>query len=276
MPHDRTASEHLAIDLGIVMHAWGALGQALRAMPRLFFSGALVTALLTFAAWKLQGRYHDMLSGAPDSLRDAIDFGYTLAVAICDSIVLAAVAVPVHRLVLLDEKRDGVVALFSGRVWRFAFWLVALQMCGFVALLPLPLLLQASPLETAAIVAAMIAFLIGLATVAIRLSLIFPAIAIDVPARGRLAASWALSRHHFWRIIVTGVFAMIPLLFAMLLVTLAASALINVSGSLVHVIDMLMWFEVAVTALSRPIGVALGAAVLSWNYKLAREEAAGG
>ncbi len=274
MPEDSTPSEYLAIDFGIVLHAWGALRDTLGGLPRLFLSAALVTALLTFAAWKLQGAYHDLLAGAPDALRNGIEFGYTLVIAICDSIVLAAVAVPVHRWVLLGERRDRFVALFSGRVWRFAFWLIAIQMCGFVALLPLPLLLGASPAETTAIVAAMIAFLAALAFVAIRLSLIFPAIAIDAPARGRIAASWALSRGHVWRLVVTAVFTMIPLLFAMLLATLAASWLIGLSGSLVGVFDTLMWFEVVVTALSRPVGVALAAGVLSWNYRLAREELA--
>jgi len=275
MPNDHSASEHLAIDFGIVMHAWGALGAALGGLPRMFLSGAFVTALLTLAAWKLQGAYHDLLSGAPDALREPIDFAYTLLIVLCDSVVLAAVAIPVHRIVLLGETRDGLVALFAPRVWRYAFWLVLLQMSGFLALLPLPLLLRATPVETMAIVAGMIAFLLALGVVAVRLSLIFPAIAIDVPARGRLAASWAMSRHHFWRLVVTAVFTMIPLLFAMLLVTLAVSGLIGLSGSLVHVFDMLMWFEVAVTALSRPVGMALGAAVLSWNYRLAREEMGG-
>jgi len=241
-------------------------------MPKLFFSGALVTALLTFTAWKLQGAYHDLLSGVPDTMRDGIDFGYTLLVDICDSLVLAAVAVPVHRLVLLNEKRDGLVNLFSPRVWRFAFWLVVLELGGFLALFPLPLLLRVAPMETMAVVTAMVAALLALAYAAVRLSMLFPAIAIDMPARGRVVSSWALSRGHFWRIIITAVFAMTPLLFVMLLVTLAVSAAIGLSGSLVHVFDTLMWFEIAVTALSRPIGVALGAAVLSWNYKLARDE----
>ncbi len=272
MPQTHAPSEHLTIDFGMVMHAWGALRQALAKLPMLFLSGALVTALLTFAAWKLQGAYHDLLSGAPDRLRDAIDFGYTLAIDILDSIVMAAVAVPVHRMVLLGETRDGFVALFSGRTWRFAFWLVVLEMSAFLALLPLPLLLRASPVETYLVVAAMAAFLVALAFVVVRLSLVFPAIAIDV--RGGAAASWALSRGRFWRIVVTAVFTLIPLLFAMLLATLAASWLIGLSGSLVNVFDTLMWFEIVVTALSRPIGVALAAAVLSWNYRLAREEMA--
>ena len=273
--HHRPA-EFLAIDFGIVIHAWGALGRALRAMPKLFFSGALVTALLTYGAWRLQGAYHGLLAGAPDEFRNGIEFAYTLVVAACDSIVLAGVAVPVHRLVLLGETGDGIVHLFSGRVWRFAFWLIALQMCGFVALLPLPLLFGATPLETTVIVAGMIAFLLALTVVAVRLSLVFPAIAIDAEAKGRLAASWALSRHRFWRLVVTAVFTMVPLLLLMLLATLAASWLIGLSGSLVSVFDTLMWFEVAVTALSRPVGVALAAGVLSWNYTLAQEERAEG
>ncbi|MEJ0025450.1 MAG: hypothetical protein WDN01_05420 [Rhizomicrobium sp.] len=270
MPQDHSPSEHLAVDFGIVLHAWGALRAALAGLPRLFLSAALATALLTFAAWKLQGAYHDMLSSAPGTLRDAIDFGYTLLVNICDCVVMAAVAVPVHRMVLLGETRDGVVALFAARTWRFAFWLVVLETSAFLALLPLPLLLRASPVETYAVVTAMAAFLLALAVVAVRLSLIFPAIATDMPA----GASWTLSRGRFWRVVVTAVFTLIPLLFVMLLATLAASWLVGLSGSLGNVFDTLMWFEIVVTALSRPIGVALASAVLSWNYRLAREEAA--
>ncbi len=275
MSTHHTATEHLAIDFGIVIHAWGTLRQALRALPGRFASSVALTALLTWAAWRMQGPFHTWLSAAPAPFGDMVDFFYTLIVTALDSLVLAATAIPVHRMVLLGETRDGVLALFSGRTLRFAFWLIAVQMCGFLALLPLPLLFTATPAGRTAIVAGMAAFLVGLFVAAVRLSLALPAIAIDHPARGvfrRAVTSWSLSRGHFWRLIITAVFAMVPLLFLILLATLAGSAVIGLTGPMVSMMDMLMWFEVAVTALSRPLGAALAAGVLSWNYKLARDE----
>jgi len=277
MAAHHTAAEHLAIDLGIVMHAWGALRDALGALPKLFASSVAATALLTWAAWNMQGPFHTLLSAAPAPFSQLVDFLYTLVVTTLDSLVLAAVAVPVHRMVLLGERRDAVLPLFSGRTLRFAVWLIAFQMCGFLALLPLPLLLRATPAVAALIVAGMVLFLIVVFVVAVRLSLALPAIAVDHPARGivrRAAASWVLSRGHFWRLIVTTVFAMVPLLFLILLATLAGSALVGMSGPMIGVMNLLMWFEVVVTALSRPLAAALAAGVLSWNYKLAQDEIA--
>lgn len=275
-PTHHSATEHLAIDLGIVMHAWGALGRGLRRLPMMFASAAAATALLTWAAWKMQGPLHGWLSTAPGISRDFVDFGYTLVVTALDSLVLAAAAIPVHRMVLLGEARDGVIALFRPRTFRFAFWLIALQMCAFAALLPLPLLLDAPPSADVALVIGMAAFLVGLAYVAVRLSFVFPEIAIDYgDFRRRFGASWTLSRGHFWKLVVTLVFAMVPLLFLLLLATLAGSWLIGLTGRMIDVMDTLMWFEVAVTALSRPLAAALAAGVLSWNYSFAREELAG-
>jgi hypothetical protein len=274
MAADHTASEHLAVDFGIVLHAWGTLRRALRALPKVFISAVLATALLTFAAWKLQGLYHGFLAGAPDDLRTLIEFLYTLIVDLCDCVVIAAVAVPVHRLVILDEVRDGTAPFLGARTWRSALWLVVFELMGFGALLPLPLLMSASGTTTIAIVAGMAAFLAVCFVVVLRLSLIFPAIAIDPRAVGHIVESWSLSRGHFWRLFITFVFAMIPLLLGILLVTLALSAVVGRASSLIGMFDALMWFEIAVTALSRPLAAALGAAVLAWNYKLACSERA--
>ncbi|HJW40455.1 MAG TPA: hypothetical protein VJ476_04400 [Rhizomicrobium sp.] len=268
------ASEHLAVDFGIVFHAWGSLGRALRAMPVLFVSGIVVTGLLTLGAWKFQAPYHALLAGAP--YPDFVDFSYTLIVDFLDSMVLAAVAIPVHRQILLGERRDGLVPLLRARTMDFALWLVVLQMSAFAALLPLPLLMGASQARAMTIVGGMLLLLVVLFVVTVRLSLIFPAIAIDVPAHspvGRAAAAWTLSRGHFWRVIVTLVFAVVPLLFLILLATVAANVLVGVPGATpVSVFDLLMWFEVVVTGLSRPLAAALASAVLSWNYKLAVDE----
>jgi|GEM_PF-2583198 len=267
------ASEHLAVDFGLVFHAWGSLGRALKAMPVLFVSAAAVTGLLTLGAWKLLAPYHALLAGTAHP--DLVDFSYTLIVDFLDSMVLAAVAIPVHRQILLGERRDGLVPLLRARTMDFALWLVVLQMSAFAALLPLPLLLGASEARVLAIVGGMALLLVVLFAVAVRLSLLFPAIAIDVPAHspvGRAVAAWSLSRGHFWRVIVTLVFAVIPLLFLLLVATAAASALVGFSGTPVGIMDLLMWFDAVVVGLSRPLAAALVSAVLSWNYKLAMDE----
>lgn len=265
------ASEHLAVDFGLVFHAWGSLGRALKAMPVLFVSAVVVTGLLTLGAWKFQAPYHSLLAGNPD----LVDFSYTLIVDFLDSMVLAAVAIPVHRQILLGEQRDGLVPLLRARTMDFALWLVVLQMSAFAALLPLPLLLGASEASVLAIAGGMALLLVVLFVIAVRLSLLFPAIAIDVPAHspvGRAVAAWSLSRGHFWRVIVTLVFAVIPLLFILLVATAAASALVGFSGTPVGMMDLLMWFDAVVVGLSRPLAAALVSAVLSWNYKLAVDE----
>ena len=275
MPNaDHTAAEHLAIDFGIVLHAWGSLRQALGALPKVFISGGLATALLTFAAWKLQSPYHALLSGAPDSLSGLIDFAYTFAVDVTDCVVVAAVAVPVHRLVILGERRDATAPFLGGRTWRSALLFLGFTMFGFLALLPLPLLMSASTLVTAAVVGGMAAFLAACFVVVLRLVLVFPAIATDAPQTNRLVASWRLSQGHFWRLFITGVFALIPLLLVILLATLAVSSIVGQSNTVIGVFDTLMWLQIVANAVTWPLVAALGAAVLAWNYNLARSELA--
>ena len=252
--------------------SWVILREAVQSMSALIASGVIAYALVSAANWKFQQEVAELTKGiAAGGLRATAYLLASLPLFFLHSIVLAAIAIPIHRLVLRDEKANEPVKLFAPRTFAFAGWLVATQFAYVAIMLPLALLSDAYPVLKALFMTIEIAAVVALFVVVTRLSLLFPAIALGLPVGGaadRLRQAWALSRGFFWRIVVSTFFAVIPLGVVMVLVGLVA-LIVLMAFNTEHSVSLLPWWQAIATTVSQPVGAVLGAAALSWNYRFA-------
>jgi len=115
-------------------------------------------------------------------------------------------AVTCHRLVLADARTVKFVFEFSPRLLRFSLRLILVYLILYlVAMIPMTVLLNLSTdfrnsLSSTNYSYAMLLFSIPAMYVVGRLSLVFPAIAIDHNLRFK--ESWALTRHNGWRMAI--------------------------------------------------------------------------
>ncbi len=252
--------------------SWVILREAAQTMPALLASGIAAYGILGVAEHQLQPAIATLMPHiASPVLQSIAGFLALLPISFLRALVLAAVAIPIHRLVLMDEKIDRPVKLFSARTLVFAGWLVALEFAYFA--IPVPLaFLAGAPRSAVAVVAVLeIVGFVYMFYAVTRLSLLFPAVALGVPSespRDRLGQAWHLSRGYFWRILVSALLAVIPLALATGLVSVV---MLGFTIGLQQGLAALHtgWWSVLIETLSRPLGAVLGAAALSWNYRFA-------
>jgi hypothetical protein len=251
--------------------AWSVLMEAVETMPSVFVAGvfALLAVKLVLAAAKtvLLDAIGNAVLGALANLLIAIPGLFA------ESLVFAAIAISIHRLVLLNETKDDGIALFAARTVRFALWATAVQLGWFaIAILwVVPLFLSApgSPLPSLIGVVSLVLYGIQL-FVAVRLSLVFPAIAADHaagPVRDVARWIWSIARGHWWRLALSGLFAVLPLAVGFGIVALVIMAVLR--GHDVAPADVAFWVGTIVQAIAEPFGIALAAAALSWIYRFA-------
>jgi hypothetical protein len=134
--------------------------------------------------------------------------------------------IAVHRLVILGERTTSyVLAPSDPRFQLFFWWWAALSV---VAYLPLPLVELLSPARGSITfprliaLAAMPVVLIAIIIVTLRLTIIFPAVAVDAPG-----ATWrnvmADTKGYVWRIFLFGLVACLPFI----VIALAFGALVG-------------------------------------------------
>ncbi|HEY4943875.1 MAG TPA: hypothetical protein VII56_20770 [Rhizomicrobium sp.] len=260
--------------------SWTVVAEALQDMPTLFLSALVVNGAIQALQWAVNDRMPIPTPGQGPIARAMGIVSIYFVVYAAQSLVLASVAVAIHRLILRDEKADHIIAPFKSHTLRFAAWLTGLQLLWTLVLLAAPMRAIGG---IGLLAVAMVAVGIAILFVTTRLSLMFPAIAIEAPAaslRQRIAASWALSRGRFWLLFGSGLLALVPLFIGMFILGLAvfaAFALVLVAaGEPVHDLGSSMsWPKLILDDISRVMTAALGAAVLSWNYRIAQMERAG-
>jgi len=248
--------------------SWVILGEAVEAMPSLFASGIIVNVLVNLVASRLLGSIAAATTLGTSSVLGRLVYDVcNVPVEFCSFAVLAAMAIPIHRLVLRDEKSDDGVSLFSRRTLHFALWLMFFHVCSLAV-------------SIVGLAVESFALLLGVTTVfmlagsmfvaATRCSLLFPAVALDLPSasmRDQLMQAWSQSRGWFWRLFGSSLLAFLPLVIGtgvlVLVLNLMFGAAFALSKHNVH------WQMDVVSGLLQPIGAALGAAVLSWNYRFA-------
>ena len=247
------------------------VGEAVTSMPRLFLSAIVAYGAVNyFGDWLSRtGNAMAMSGGLTPVPIIWINIAGQFLLLFIESAILSSVAVAVHRFILCDDTNKGVVTPLNRRVVAFTMWLLALRVPSYLAAGASALVVSSHP----ALALLVVPVFIGSIVVGVRMSLMFPAIAIDVQYDGpsnRLAVAWRLSMGRFWRLIGSGLWAVLPLVVVALVATLglalALSLVIPVADS-----SFATWIarlNPFTRAISGVLVAALGAAALSWNYRI--------
>lgn len=255
----------------LISLAWNSTIAAVRAMPALFGSAALLAL-----AVKLADIAMDYGADHLVSLFGRIGGGIAIALwgvvsLLLDACVLAPVAVAVHRMVLLEETTPGLISWKHPRIWRFAGWTLLLELVlGAVAL---PMIASR---ETKLEMLALIVFGALGAVISIRWLMIFPAVAVETPAaswKERILASWDGTRGHFWRLALALIGSLVMLFGPLVIVAVVLMFAASMSESFQLLYAVRLAFDLFGAALE-PVSIGLGAAIASWFYMWLQENPA--
>jgi hypothetical protein len=193
--------------------------RAARAMPVLY----LVAAIVLLAANVLD------LLGAP-RLKDW-PLGLLLmeiGVRVAESFLLTPFLIAIHRFILRDEVERGYpIRPLSARFERYFVWSLLLWLLmASVSLVVRPLTLGTPPLVGTAIELAATVIVVF---VALRLSILFPAVAMDAPGASGPNA-FADTGGHVIRILLILVLTVVPVIALFLLIALAVFSPDSIAG----------------------------------------------
>jgi hypothetical protein len=259
--------------------SWVVLREAVVTMPTLFASGIIAYALIYVGASRLGVVITAPRVGGPASFVGIpVYVAFRALTDFCESVVLASIAIPMHRLVLRNERSDHGVEIFSRRTLHFAFWLTVFQLAWLALTLIEVVAAKAAPILVTIAVTASLSLIVVLFVVEVRLGFLFPALALDLPSpshKGRLADAWKLSQGRFWRLLGSTLLAALPLALGSAILGFVVLAL-TAGHSFQDTSESIHWWQIVSSALLKPIGAALGASVLSFNYSFALPRTAAG
>ncbi len=248
-----------------VILAWSSAGVAFAKMIPLFLSAAVLYVMFGVAdRWIMDG-----LTSISDNWPHAalvLAFGAIglLEMAI-DALLLAPVAVAVHRFVLLEEVSPGFTVLRQPCIGNFVIWTFWLE----VALNAVDLFEALADNWFIGVLGTVALFVLFARTL-----LIFPAVAIDVPAvsaSDRIEASLSSSRGLFWATVFTVIMAILPLgLIEFAAVFLDFLHLMQPNWTGVPQFDALL-ISAVLGDFVHPLLAGVLAAVASWIYLWARD-----
>ena len=123
--------------------------------------------------------------------------------------------IAVHRLVILGERATSyALAPSTLRFQQFFWWWAALSVVTYLPLSLMEMLMPTrllTPLFYLVVLAAMLVIMVVIIVVTLRLTIIFPAVAVDAPG-----ATWgnvmADTKGYAWRIFLFGLVASLPLI----------------------------------------------------------------
>ncbi len=241
--------------LRTVGRAWRSAGSALVRMPLAFLVtaaalvavNAVLPALGSGAAVQAGQQPGPTVQGAAALLLGAV----------LQSLLLAPLAIAVHRFVLLGERAKLLPLTPLGRVLRFTGWLAALDLAvgvpGLLALSPQPgIKLVFSSLQIAACV------------VTVRSALVFPGIAVQ-PNGQSTELGWRETSWQFWRVATILVITALPAIMATLLVMAGLAGFDFRLEAMARAIAGPPLDHVANAAFGI-VGTALAAAAASWMF----------
>ena len=246
--------------------------EGVTSMPKLFISAVLAYGAIGYSGKLLLQTSTAMavrhgVAPVPIAL---MTLAAVFVLLFIESAILSSVAIAVHRLILCDDTDTGVIQPLNRRGMVFTMWIVGLRVPLF--------LLSAVLLRFRSGMFLLLGLLVlSFATfIWVRTSLIFPAIAIDVKYEGlfsRVAAAWRLSSGRFWRLVGSTIWAVLPLVVVVIVVALGLSL---VMSFIMPVADGHSSFGAWINrinpvtnSVSAVLFAALGAAALSWNYRIA-------
>jgi hypothetical protein len=262
------------------------IGNALRSasdaagrMPMMFLSACAGLLIVPAVMPHVVGLLPESASGTP-----LMVLAIQLVRYVVLGLFLAPVAVAVHRFIIKGEMTQGIALPVSGRAMSFLGWLVLIDLVQVLTEVPTAVAAFNGILQVA--VALFSLFLwVAVILVSVRLSLLFPAVAIDVPSQGlraRAQASWDQTRGNFWYVFLTSVLATLVVALPFMLLGGIVAAMtytphIGPDGK----------FDAAATSLALDDGpvmvvraieyvavAAAGAAALSWLYRALVEKSA--
>jgi hypothetical protein len=127
------------------------------------------------------------------------------------SFLVTPFMIAVHRFIILDEVTPGYALDPSKPSFRLFFgWLVALSTVGSLVLWTYGLLTALGAPVMAAIVPTALVLVVAV-IVSVRLTVLFPAIAVDLPG-AQASNAWADTKGHAFGILVIFALALLPLL----------------------------------------------------------------
>jgi hypothetical protein len=180
--------------------AWSAI----RAMPML----ALYTLLIMFAVSLAE-------YVVPARAVESVVLGtiLSLAVSAVQNLFLTPIMIAVHRYVILGEVAPRYALEPGQRIFRAFFgWLMALSALGLLA----NLFFTPNDLPAMISLTVVLITMVVMIVVTIRLSILFPAIAVDAPG-ATAANAWADSKGHTFGIFLIFLLAGLPIIVGLIL-----------------------------------------------------------
>ena len=240
-----------------VCQAWCSVGSALLQMPLAFLLTIVASVLLSAALLPLQNKCH--LTPAQS---DELMAGRPVGTAMCGtllpfvslilkSLILAPLAIAIHRFVLLGERTPLLPLAPVQRILRFAGWVVAVKSTLILPVLLIPF----SPLAFNFFGTVIVC--VG-TVVTVRLVLVFPTIAIGMS--GYLAQrSFRQTRWQFWRIISVLIITVLPV-YALALLAVLLTWQISTEITFQAILESPLFAVVSV------LSVTVAAAAASWLF----------
>jgi hypothetical protein len=211
-----------------VFAAFADMWQALRAMPVLTGCAALVILAFEVAQEFLPRELSDVdISGV------LLDFAVDAVRDFC----LAPVMIAMSRFVVLGERTRGYVVEPGPRLWRFVGWMIVLSVLVSLAFLP-ALAVEAGAEGLVPILVFAVALVVVI-VLALRLSPLFPALAVDAKYAGA-ANAMADTRGYLFKIFLIFALALLPLAVAAIVVTFLLGPHVGTPGSLTAIAHLVM------------------------------------
>jgi hypothetical protein len=233
---------------------------AFKAMPTVYIASFLLMLALVLADSALHGRVsipvasqiRDGLIAQSSALLPSLFAG----IWFLKLLVAACVAVSVHRFILLRETTETLRPLGRRYAWAFALWLVALGLLAILLDIGMPHILG---------------FLLSIAVIIVdvRLSLLFPAVAIGATSGDvveRIQTSWRRTNGKGWKLFWAGIVAIIPLLLIIVVFVLAGIVLSSFTDASSI---FLKWGTLLILGAVGVVAPMCGAAVASLAYRAA-------
>lgn len=243
-----------------VTGSWASARQAIAQMSTLFAACAAVLAVAAFVSLP------HMPMDAPEAGRAMHMAGRALAsvaMLVVQLVLYAVLSIKVHRFVLLREGAQPMIPLNGKPLLRYVAAAVGMGLAIILAALLLTLVLR--PQHVGGAVFLLIVLYLAWIYLMVRLSLVFPAIALGGPIA--LRATWHDTRGHFWSLTgVTGV--------AVLPVIVIGSVLLVLMSAAFSMPDA-TWLRPVVAIVEGVINalfVVLTASSLSWLYRRYADE----
>jgi hypothetical protein len=260
--------------LDIAGRALRSMSDGVSLMPLLVVSASLGVGLIDVAVPFARTPLVAAANAYGPLANAGADAAVEIAASFLRSLFFAPVAVAMHRFVLLGALTRGPIWPAARHTQAFIGWLLLVSAVQAIIAVPLGLLvaLRAPSWE---ILALDIPILLLSALIVFRISLLFPAVAVDVPSDSllaRLRSSWEQTRGNFWYVFfacfLAGLAVAIPAAMLSGVITMVTWMLIETprAGSpLWQVAEAPSTF---IQAASLVIVTMAEAAALSWLYRV--------